>query len=148
LTTITTTTTAAGIEPSPAITAHRTVGVVSSIELIWPSFVRRAEQQVISGYLENVPLTVQQEFLDEMAVNHRSNSIQNPGGYIRRLSSLYRVGTWHPERAHLERERREKASQTLQPMNSMAQPAAPHDRSNFALARATLDAILKRPRGT
>ena len=136
----TSTTTRTHVEPPPVGTVRGTVGVVSSIALIWPPFVRRAEQQVIADYLtpKNAPSIVQQEFLDEMAVNHRSgHPVQNPVGYVRTLYAQFQAGTWLPERAHLERERRERAAQASTPA---AQPGPP-DRSNPALARTTMAGV-------
>jgi hypothetical protein len=114
--------------------------------LIWPTFVRRAEQLAIGRYLAEVPAEVQQEFLDEMAANHRRNPVNNPGGYVRRLCERYRAGTFVAEQAHTERTRREQAQRAR---IATAQPAQPEVRSNPVVARAALAeslAMLRRPR--
>lgn len=142
----TSTTTGAPVEPPANMNGQRAVGVGYSSTLIWPSFVRRAEQGIIATYMQSLPVEVQQEFLDEMAVNHRRHPVHNPGGYVRKLCDQYRSGTWHAERAHIERERRERAA--LLPTGDLRQSAvAPV--TDAAAARAKLadyKALLSRPR--
>lgn len=135
----------------PAMPAPGHVGVVfskscppeqspmpaDSDDLIWPAFVRQAEQQAITLHRNRIglPMAVLQVVLDEMAVRHRAGPIESPAGYARRLMDLAKHGDFVPERAHMEAERRQRAQQQVM------RPEA-EQRTAPAVARAHLAEVL------
>lgn len=123
-----TTTTAAVPSAKEMQSSGDVVGVVP-INLIWPSFVTRADRGVIEkNFFAAVPETVKQEFLDEMSANHRKRHVENPVGYIRMLAARFNAGQWVPEKAHRERELRERLSaapQHEEPVMVTEQPRDP-----------------------
>lgn len=122
--------------------------------LIWPDFVRQAEQQSIVLYWNRGALDAEarQAMLDEMAVRHRRQPIQNPAGYVRRLIERAQCGEFVPEVAHQEVARRERQQQVQRALQEAeagaAVPAAPvAQRTDPAVARAHLAEALAALRG-
>lgn len=138
----------------PAMPAPGHVGVDSSkgcqpeqseipsrnADLIWPTFVRQAEQQAITLHRDRtgLPMAALQVILDEMAVLHRARPINSPAGYARTLMNLAKRGDFVPERAHLEAERRQRAQPVKMEQISEQRTAPAVARAHLAEALAML----------